>query len=198
MSRAIVLPCVLVWAATWLACTTAPRMAPNTGAERAQILAELQGFHEQQQQAHFEGDAELFVSMFADPLLMVKDGEVRTLTRAESRRANQAYFDSTTFLAWDDIAPPIVHVSQDGTMAWRLVQKRVRALGDDDNDGIEEEGETIFAWMEAWERLDGVWRLMIATSTERIATATATEPTDQQASGKDVPEDQERNESDGE
>lgn len=35
----------------------------------------------------------------------------------------QAYFDRSTFQAWDDIAPPLLRISPDGRMAYKIVQK---------------------------------------------------------------------------
>ena len=74
----------------------------------------------------------------------------------------QAYFDASTFLEWDDITPPIVRVSNDGSMAYVLVHKRVRLL--DKNNGDKEE-TSVFAWNMTLRKIAGNWKVTSVTST---------------------------------
>lgn len=139
-----------------------PSCAPR--ARHAESEAELLQLQSLQRQAHLEKDAELLTSIFAEDFLSVQNGEISRPSRDESRAMFQAYFDRVEFLAWDDIVPPRIRVSADGTFAHVLVHKRVRLKG---RSG--EESETEFAWLETYERLDRAWRLTAVVSTRRPA-----------------------------
>ena len=116
--------------------------------------------------AHFHRDAERMVATFSDDMRGVQNGEVVQRSREEHTARLQRYFDQSTFEAWDDLVPPHIRISPDGRMAYVIVQKRValRARGDGEAGPIH---ETIFAWLETWEKVDGEWRLTANASTRR-------------------------------
>ena len=124
----------------------------------------LRHIHNQQQTAHLTHDAGLFTSTFHDPVLLIGDGSISESSRSERRERSQGYFDQVEFVAWDDVDPPIIRVSADGTMATNLVRKHVH-LAVEDSNGVRQEESTQFAWMESWEKLAGVWQLMAVAST---------------------------------
>ena len=76
----------------------------------------------------------------------------------------QAYFDASTFLEWDDITPPIIRVSDDATMAYVLVHKKVRLIEKDENGKDREEVE-IYAWTTTYKKVAGKWKATSITST---------------------------------
>lgn len=124
----------------------------------------LRHLHDQQQTAHLTHDAGLFASVFHDPITQANRGEIHQSSREDSQKRSQAYFDQVEFVAWEDITPPVIRVAQDGTMASILVHKRVH-LAAEDAEGKRQEVETIFAWLESWEKLNGEWQLMMVVST---------------------------------
>lgn len=130
--------------------------------DRARLLE----LHEEQRRAHLEKDPELLLSQFADDFVMIADGDVTRPTREESRRRFERYFGSVEFIEWDDVEPPIVRISADGTLAHVIVQKRVRLIASES--GAEE--ATQFAWLATYEKRDGDWRLTAVASTERAMT----------------------------
>ncbi len=146
-------------AALSAACT---RPASDPDADRAALLR----LHDLQREAHISKQAQLLTGTFADTFYSIARGRVTTPTRAESDARLSAYFAQSTFLEWDDIAPPIVSVSPDGQMAYIIVQKRVR-LTSPDSTGHPGEERTDFAWLETWEKRDGQWRLTTVASTDR-------------------------------
>ncbi len=146
-----------------LSCAGHTALKPNVEAD----LRALEALHANQRAAHLGKQAELLVGMFTEPLLQIKDGEIREVSREAGLRRTKAYFAGADFLEWDDIAKPKIRISDDGTMAYVLVQKRVRLLSDDDGDGQLIEEHTVFAWMEAWEKIDGTWKLAAVASTEK-------------------------------
>lgn len=127
-------------------------------------VKELKDLLQQERAAHFGKDADLLVSVFADDFINVDAGKIARPTREESRSGMQAYFDRVEFLEWDDISPPIIRVSQDASMAYVIVHKRVRLKAKDEKGDVEEE-TTIFAWMETYEKRNGQWTLTTVTST---------------------------------
>lgn len=131
-------------------------------ARREDDLAELQRLLAQGRAAHFNRDADLLVSSISDEFISVDSGEVTRPDRKSSQDRFQAYFDAVEFLEWDDIEPPVIRISRDGSMAYVIVRKRVR-LKDLTQNGKEE--TTIFAWMETWEKEDGAWKRKAVVST---------------------------------
>lgn len=129
-------------------------------------LARLMDLHEQQRTGHLTYDAALFAAMFHDPITQLNGGRISTNSKVESMARISGYFGNVQFLEWDDIDPPVVRISKDGSMAYRIVHKRVRLTFENDA-GEPEEEDTIFAWMEAWEKIDGAWQIMAVDSTDR-------------------------------
>jgi ketosteroid isomerase-like protein len=126
--------------------------------------ATLRRLLDQERAAHIRRDAPMLVALFADDFINVAAGRITRPTRTESLAGFQAYFDRSEFLAWDDIEPPLLRISSDGSMAYVIVRKRVHLISTA-ADGRREEQETIFAWMEAWERLSTEWALKAVAST---------------------------------
>jgi hypothetical protein len=127
-------------------------------------LAELRRLLDQERAAHIGRDARRLVSLFADGYIQVGSGRITRPTRSESLARFQTYFDRSEFLAWDDIEPPVIRISADGSMAYVIVRKRVHLVSTD-ADGQRAEHETTFAWMEAWEQVGGRWVLQAVAST---------------------------------
>ena len=78
----------------------------------------------------------------------------------------KGYFESFKFKEWDDIKPPIIKVSRDGSMATIIVQKRVSGTYTND-EGEEIAEQTEFAWLEVWEKQDGQWKVVTVASTRK-------------------------------
>jgi formylglycine-generating enzyme len=129
---------------------------------------ELLRLHYRDRAAHFERDATYIFSQFADDSFSVGNGKVNRSDRAAGQKGLQAYFDSSTFLEWDDITPPIIRVSDDGSMAYSHVQKKVRRLARDQNSGAEE--ISVFAWTMTFRKISGKWKVTSVTSTNAPGT----------------------------
>ena len=127
-------------------------------------LSTIRRLLDQERIAHFARDPDLLVATFADGLINISTGRITRSTRDESRARFQAYFDRSEFLAWDDLEPPVIRISADGSMAYAIVRKLVR-LRSIDADGRHEEEEMVFAWMEAWQREGERWLLQAVAST---------------------------------
>ena len=146
----------------WIIVGTAPSLGAEGHPERDALLAEIA----KERQAHLFGDPDLMVSIMSDSFTSIDAGSVRTPTRAESRGRFSQYFGAVAFRAWDDLAPPVLTFSKDGTMATALIQKVVR-LVDKAQAGNSRApvSETRFAWLEVWRKEGSVWRLTTVAST---------------------------------
>lgn len=132
--------------------------------QNIQSVSELLQLHEQQRDAHFNRDAKLLVSKFADDFISVSAGKIARPTREQSLNRFQTYFNRSSFVEWDDIAPPVIKISKDASMAYVIVHKRVRLKAADEN-GLSQEQTTIFAWMETYEKQNGKWMMTAIAST---------------------------------
>ena len=128
--------------------------------------AELLRLHEVARTAHVDKRADLMVASFDDSLRSVSGGEVTVASPVENRTRLQAYFDRSTFQAWDDIEPPYLRISPDGRMAWKVVRKRVR-LTAPDSTGRPVAEDQVYAWVEIYEKPQDRWILKAVASTDR-------------------------------
>src|SRR5215469_5042966 len=90
--------------------------------ERAALLE----LHASVRRAHFETDVGLLVANDAEEWVNVRDGTITWRRREDVADFFRTYFEGATYHEWDDVEPPIVRVSDDGTLAWMIVHVRVR------------------------------------------------------------------------
>ena len=128
--------------------------------------AELLRLHKQHQTAHLTYNAELFVESFAENVTQLQRGYVATKNRVQNRARFKKYFANYKFIEWEDIKPPIVKISKDGSLATVIVEKRVRGTYKNEK-GVEEKDHSIFAWLEVWEKIKGKWKIVTIASTAR-------------------------------
>ena len=76
------------------------------------------------------------------------------------------YFSSVEFLKWDDVSKPIIKFSNDGRMAYTIVDKIV-AVAHKDEIGNTIEGKTHFAWIAIYKKYDNQWKIDCVTSTNK-------------------------------
>ncbi len=151
--------------ASALACADPSAQQSSSAADRLELLR----LHERARAAHLQRRADWLVGEWADTIFSVSRGGVSigTMENRERGRAGfQEYFDASTFQAWDDIAPPTIHVSPDGEMAYVIVQKRVH-LTAPDSTGATVAEKTRYAWLSVYEKQNGEWRLSAIASTDR-------------------------------
>lgn len=144
-----------------------------------QALEQLQQVRQQHRLAHINRDANLLVSTFADNFYLVQDGRVAQPGSEDSLAQFQPYFDSVTFVAWDDLAPPIITLSNDRQMASVIVSKLVRIVPRHDEQA--EGQQTIFAWLETWQRHNGEWQIKVLASTQQPSPEPSAEPSPEQS-----------------
>src|SRR5688572_31879008 len=95
--------------------------AHSSPTSREDDVAQLLRLHERSLEAHRRSDAAMLVGDAPDDFLVVSRGSVNTVTRAQMLQGMSGYLGSTTFTRYEDLRPPVVKVSQDGTLAWVAV-----------------------------------------------------------------------------
>ena len=152
-------------ASTIAACATG--VARRTARDEAEDRAALLRLHAEQRTAHLQRRADLLVAGQADTLWNVSGGRVTAGPRERVRTSFQAYFDASTFAAWDDLAPPRIHISPDGRMASVIVEKRVHVTIAPSRGGAPVVQRVRYAWLSVYEKIDGRWQMTAIASTER-------------------------------
>jgi Domain of unknown function (DUF4440) len=129
--------------------------------------AELLALHQNDRRAHFAHDVEALLASHSPEFISVRDGNIRRRSQDELRKRFTEYFRGAEFTAWDDLEPPIVHVSPDGQMGWMIVRVKI-SISRSDATGKRTSENVVMAWMSAYEKHEGQW--------QHIASVTTVEP----------------------
>jgi len=132
-------------------------MAAASTSTLEQGTQSLLAMHARDRQAHLKGDANLLAAGMADQVINVEYGKVEIVTREEMRQQFAQYFDRVKYSSWEDTAPPKVHVSPDGQMAWMVIEIKAR-LSDRSGPHAGVERGFISSWIATFEKQQGEWR----------------------------------------
>jgi len=128
------------------------RPSPDFGELRREIL----DLHQQTIDAHWKKDVGFFARHMADDYFAVQNGEIRNPNREEIEAEYERYLTTTTFTEYRDLREPIVGFSNDGSIAWSIVQ--VKVAGRDRNEsGAEGDFGLTWAWITLYGRKGGRW-----------------------------------------
>lgn len=117
-------------------------------------------------EAHLAGDVQTILAGMAPEYFQVRRGRVYELSAQDNKMRFESYLGSMKILAWDDIAEPIVFVSDDGTLATMLVTKRLAMVPINAPDTTAPM-EGVYAWQATYRRVDDIW-IMIADATTEL------------------------------
>lgn len=129
--------------------------------EKIVALKELLALHELQRTAHFNRDAKLLVSILADDYSEISRGKISSPKKEDLIKRFQNYFDSVTFLVWDDLQTPVIKLSDDNSMAFVSVHKKVKL-----KTSKQAEEETTYAWTAVFQKIGTEWKMSSMTSTQ--------------------------------
>jgi hypothetical protein len=118
--------------------------------------AQLLALHEEVMQAHRESNVDTLMKSDAPDYFSANRGLIAQPT-LEARRARfQHYFGTTRFAEYIDLVPPVVRVSNDGSLGWVIVQVRAKGVQSTSNGGSQ---AITFesAWIELYERRGDAW-----------------------------------------
>ena len=121
--------------------------------------------HNLQRDYHFNKDSVAFVNQLSDHFISVNKGKITFPKREETLRRYHQYFSSVEFVKWDDVTPPIVKFSDDGSMAYCIVDKMVVLTYLDANKKKIEQ-KTHFAWTSIYKKYGDEWKIDCVISTE--------------------------------
>jgi hypothetical protein len=125
--------------------------------------AELLQVHRNVREAHFNTNVDLLLDRASDELIYVRDGKIARQSKADMREFFSGYFRNAKYYEWDDIEPPIVHVSQDASMGWMITNVRVRRT--QSTSTTPETVEFVYAGMSTYEKRGGRWMEVANVST---------------------------------
>jgi len=120
--------------------------------EKARLLE----LHQRDIKAHLAGDLEWLAGHSSDGFFSVDSGEIGFPPASEREEMFRSYLGRTTFTEYRDLRPPLVRVSDDGSLAWMAVQVKVAGTQKDAK-GVERPLEFVSAWVMLYERRDGEW-----------------------------------------
>jgi hypothetical protein len=126
--------------------------------------AAIQAIYEQTRAAHFHQDAEAFLAAVDSGYWSVSGGRASFRNKTEARADLQGYLAATTFEAVDDVRPPIITISADGTTAWLVGVVEVRARQRDSAGPHRLAFQS--AWVDIYEKHAGRWRLVVRANTQ--------------------------------
>ncbi|WP_276502178.1 hypothetical protein [Terrimonas pollutisoli] len=121
---------------------------------------------QQERKAHFDRNAELFMSEFADSMLSVNKGKVSVVSPDENKKRITSYFGSVQFIKWDDSAAPIIRFSDDGSLAYAIVQKQVILIRPDSLGKLLTD-TTDYAWVSIYRKEKEGWKIECNASTNK-------------------------------
>lgn len=124
----------------------------------------LLAIHADQRRAHYEHDPQLLFRNGAEQWTYVRAGQVERLTHAELVERFRVNFNRTRYQEWEDIEPPIIDVSDDGTLAVMVEHVRIR-LSRTAEDGSYEELQGVYAGATVYRRDAEGWRSTINITT---------------------------------
>ena len=149
---------VIVWSIS--GCTTCG------GFNKEKELQAIASLLQQERKAHFDRNTELFVLEFADSMLSVNKGKVSVASPDENKKRISSYFGSVQFIKWDDSAAPIIRFSDDGSLAYAIVQKQVILIRPDSLGKLLTD-TTDYAWASIYRKEKEGWKIECDVSTNK-------------------------------
>ena len=134
--------------------------SPDLESEKAAIMV----LHNEQRKAHMEKDVSLLTKKGSSDFIEVNRGLIKSPSQQESIQRFQSYFDAVDFVKWDDVSPPVISFSNDGTMATTVVDKLVITKQKSEDGRLD---TTHFAWLAVYKKQNGQWEMHRMASTNR-------------------------------
>ena len=126
----------------------------------------LKARHESVLEFHRQGNVDAWMAQEAEDVVSANRGTI-SFTSAEERRARRdAYLGSTRFDVYRDLQPPVIKVSDDGTLGWVIAEVEMKGSAASDS-GEQVPFEAIWAWIELYEKQGGVWKAIGNVSNRR-------------------------------
>lgn len=152
-----------IWPAAKLKETTILRLpldvahapAPDPDEEEASLLA----MHRAEIRAHLERDAGWIAETHGEDFVSASGGKLQRSDPEQTLAFFTRYFDGAVYLQYEDAEPPVVRVSDDGSLGWVLSRTRVRRTQGG------REHSFVYAGMMGYRKVDGRWIRVANAST---------------------------------
>ena len=143
-----------------MCCSYQEKPVFNEAAEKEKILA----LHHAQRDYHFGKDSVAFAKQLSDQFISVNRGFISQLTFEENLKRYNGYFSTVEFLKWDDLADPIIRFSDDGSIAYTIVDKEVKITYESES-GEQKEETTHYSWVSIYRKYPDGWKIDCVAST---------------------------------
>jgi len=134
----------------------------NPEKEKSSILKLL----EAERKYHFEKMANELVSLQSDDFTSINRGEIIKPTKEEGVKKFSRYFSSVEFESWDDMVEPTIKFSDDYTVAYVTVKKKV-VITYKNKEGVDTKESTDFAWVSIYRKVNSLWKMDLIASTNK-------------------------------
>lgn len=127
----------------------------NPRGNRTDDARELLAMHKQVLDAHKQNNVELWNSLESDTITVASRGRLMEVSLNERLPGRRSYLRTTTFEIYEDLRPPIIKVSDDGSLGWLFAQVEVK--GEREIEGKKVQFHDVWAWVELYEKRGGKW-----------------------------------------
>lgn len=124
-----------------------------------QEKASLLGVYRREVRSHLDLDADWLADTTGESFIYTGAGKIGRETPESIRKFFKGYFEGATYLQYDDLEPPVVRVSDDGSMGWVISRVKVRRT-----QGGQERG-FVYAGGMIYEKREGQWVRVANVST---------------------------------
>ncbi len=128
--------------------------------EREALLA----VYELEKRAHISTNVPQLLENSGEQFITVSNGKISTRSREDIEQFFNGYFKNATYQEYNDLEPPIVRVSADGSMGWivsRLRARRTQIV----EEGQGSERDFVYAGIMLYEKRNGKWIRVANVST---------------------------------
>ena len=136
--------------------TCAPAVAYDAS-DRAKDEAKLLDMHKKVLQYHVDNNLDAWMREESEEYTSANRGTIDHPTVAQRRARLEPYLNSTTFSEYRDLVDPIVKVANDGSIGWIICQVKVAGESTTQS-GEKMPFESVWAWIELYEKQDGAWK----------------------------------------
>jgi len=158
---------VILGIVAWIAPSvfTSGPVSPRQKAE-----SELLQIHLDELAAHRKTDVDAVLAHAQDQFVYVRDGKISRTDVSAMRDQMRQYFKDATYYLYEDLEPPVIRASEDGTMGWIISRVRARR-SQKDATGKSNSEEFVYAGITTYEVKGGKWY--------QVSNASTFEPTPQ-------------------
>lgn len=151
---------VIILVITIISCTGSSQ--GPTQADKDAIMA----LHKAQRDYHFNKDSVAFSKLLAfEDFIGINGGVISRPTKQETMTKHHRYFSSVEFLNWDDVSEPVIRFSEDGSLAYTVVDKMVVLRPKDQPEASPD--TTFYAWTAIYRKHPEGWKIECVTSTNK-------------------------------